>query len=322
MTHQRCHYGARQGRSLTVAVRTRKPRPLPDGRGSERQSAILDILDAIRRRARQGQVRNPRFTEPSRLDRSFTLLEVLLVIGLLTVLAAMVMPNLLGQILGERLPRSAKQLRSLVQLTRANAMLDGKRYRLRFPRQDELDNEGTDVQPIVECEEEPFRAPGIYVAVTAAWAQGETLLEGVWCVKVRLAKPTTEQLLRNFEDVRADLNEDEQEADPFYQEFIDDFEKDYPPLVFEPDGTSEWATFVVSEAPRGTDSKALADYKRIEVIYDGLTGLAWLQRPFYEEELNMLVEHNWPPVLRKDFLRAEPLTENEVIEIQESLVRK
>ncbi|MFH0980612.1 MAG: prepilin-type N-terminal cleavage/methylation domain-containing protein [Planctomycetota bacterium] len=252
----------------------------------------------------------------------FTLLEVLLVLGLLAVVTAAVVPNLLGQLTGERLPKSARHLRALAQLTRANAMLDGKRYRLRFPRENELDSEGTDVQPIIECEEEPFQAPGVYVPVTSPWTRGETLLEGVWCVKVHLDKPTVEQLLANLDDVQAELDKKEKEQDPFYQEFIEEFEEDYPPLVFEPDGTSEWATFVVAEAPRDADERTLADAKRIEVIYDGLTGLVWLQRPFYEEELKMLQEHNWPPVLRKDFLRPQPLTENEVIEIQESLVRR
>lgn len=260
----------------------------------------------------------------------FTLLEVLLVVGLLAILTAAVMPNLLGRFTKERLPRSAKQMRSLLQLTRANAMLDGKRYRLRFPREEELDEEGTDLQPIVECEEEPFRNPGVYVPVEATWVRGETLLERVLCVRVRLGKPTVEQLLENIEDVTAELDEEEKQKNVFYQEFMEDFEKDYPPLVFEPDGTSEWVTFIIAEIPRGVDAEkphdlepdALADYKRIEVICDGLTGLAWLQRPFYEDELKMFLEHGWPAVLRKDFLRPQPLTEQEVVEIQESLVRR
>ena len=59
----------------------------------------------------------------------------------------------------------------------------------------------------------------------------------------------------------------------------------------------------------------------IEVIMDGLTGLIWLQRPFAEEEKEMLLENDWPPVLRRDFLTQRLLTEEDVLEIQETKVR-
>jgi hypothetical protein len=35
----------------------------------------------------------------------------------------------------------------------------------------------------------------------------------------------------------------------------------------------------------------------------------------------MLEEHNWPPVLRQDFLRPQLLTEEEVLEIREKMIR-
>ena len=76
------------------------------------------------------------------------------------------------------------------------------------------------------------------------------------------------------------------------------------------------------DAPPDTAADELEAYPRLEVIYDGLVGLAWLQRPFYREELEMLEEHGWPPVLRKDFLTEVALTETDVLEIQETLVRR
>ena len=100
------------------------------------------------------------------------------------------------------------------------------------------------------------------------------------------------------------------------------FEEGFPPLIVEPDGTSEWATFVITDAPPEAAADELDGYRRIEVIIDGLTGLAWLQRPFYEEELDLFREHDWPVVLRKDFLRIAPLTEHDVLEIQETRVRR
>jgi hypothetical protein len=47
-----------------------------------------------------------------------------------------------------------------------------------------------------------------------------------------------------------------------------------------------------------------------------------LQRPFYEDEIEMLKENGWPPVLRKDFFRRAPLTEADVLEISETAVRR
>ncbi len=54
---------------------------------------------------------------------------------------------------------------------------------------------------------------------------------------------------------------------------------------------------------------------------DGLTGLIWLQRRFHEEEIDMLEENGWPPVLRQDFLRPQLLTEEDVLEIRERSFR-
>jgi len=55
----------------------------------------------------------------------------------------------------------------------------------------------------------------------------------------------------------------------------------------------------------------------IDVIVDGLSGLCWLQRPFYDEELDLFEEKNWPAVLRKDFLSPLELTERDVLELRE-----
>jgi hypothetical protein len=54
---------------------------------------------------------------------------------------------------------------------------------------------------------------------------------------------------------------------------------------------------------------------RIEVILEGPTGLAWLQRPFYDEELDLFEEKGWPAVLRKDFLDKAVLTEDDILEL-------
>jgi len=240
-------------------------------------------------------------------------LEVVMVIGLLLVLSTMVFPNLLRDIESRRLPVSARDMRSLLTLVRANAMYDGKRYRIRFPAEDEIDHTGEDRQPIIEREDDPFREPDIYTRVTDPWAQGETFQRDVWCARTRLGRPTLEKL----ENER--LMQEEQD---YFEEVYDEFEDDFPPLIVEPDGTSEWVTFAITNAPRETPFEDLDPAEQIEVIMDGLTGLIWLQRPFYDEELQMFKEHDWPPVLRRDFTRIEPLTEQDVLEIQETAVRR
>ena len=254
--------------------------------------------------------------------RGFSLLEILLVTGLLAIVMALVMPNMMGDFVRAQLPESAAQMRSLVQLTRANAMIDGLRYRIRFPREDELDGSGTQRQPIVEVEDEPLAKPEQFRPVLAAWAQDETLLRNIRCVKVRLGKPTIDQLLGQDELAEEAADERLEELEETSKE---SYEEDFPPLVFETDGTSEWATFLLTDAPKDVPNEDLDDeteFGRLEVILDGLTGLAWLQRTLYVEELEMMQEHGWPPVLRKDFLTPMRLTEDHVLEIREARVRK
>ena len=150
----------------------------------------------------------------------------------------------------------------------------------------------------------------VFNVVTAPWAVGVTLLNGVWCAEVRLGKPTIESVLQARE--RRGLTEDDLE-----EEFgvFEDFDPQRPPLFIEPDGTSEWATFVVTQAPRDMDFDELVDEPQIEVIVDGPMGLAWLQRPFYDEELDLFEENGWPAVFRRDFLDPRMLTEDDVLEV-------
>ncbi|MCH7632740.1 MAG: hypothetical protein IIB59_05965, partial [Planctomycetes bacterium] len=56
-------------------------------------------------------------------------------------------------------------------------------------------------------------------------------------------------------------------------------------------------------------------------ILEGLTGLCWLQRPFYDEELDLFADKGWPAVLRQDFLRPDMLTEDDVLELREIRVK-
>lgn len=249
--------------------------------------------------------------------RAFTLLEVSLVIAMLVVLAAMVVPDFMGQLRADELPRSARQLRSLITMARANAAFDGKRYRIRFPNEDELDSLGGEIQPLIEREEDPIHDPEIFAQVTAPWALGKILLGDVWVSEVRPGRPTIEKIRERRERVAEDLERDLRDE----EEEFKDFDPDRMPLFIEPDGTSEWATFVLTTAPQDVEPDEVDEYPQVEVILDGATGLAWLQRPFYEEELDLFEEKGWPAVLRQDFLDPRELTEDDVLEIRESQLR-
>jgi len=240
------------------------------------------------------------------------LLEVSLVIGILVLITAMVVPSFIRQIRSDEIERSAGQLRSLVTLVRANACFDGLRYRIRFPDEEELDSLGGDRQPLIEREDDPIECPDEFNLVTAPWAIGRTLLGDVWCAEVVLGRPTIELVIERRERVAESIDEELEE-----KERREDIDPERPPLYIEPDGSSEWATFVLTNAPRDVELDELEDHPRIELIADGAMGLAWLQRPFYEEELDLFEEKGWPAVLRQDFLDPRVLTEDDVLEIRE-----
>lgn len=249
--------------------------------------------------------------------RGVTLVEVVLVAGLLAVIAAMVMPVMLQRLEQDRLVNSARNLRSLLTLVRANAQFDGKRYRIRFATEDERNDEESGVdprQPIIEREDDPIEAPGFFRPVKASWAHGETLLGEVWCPEVRLGKPTIEGLRDRLDrlDAAADeLEDSEQDIDPYR-----------PPLYIEPDGTSDWVTYVVTAAPMDMALDEIEEEPRLWVLMDGMLGIAWMQRPFYEEELDLFEEKNWPAVIRQDLMTTAPLDEKDVLELHESRIMK
>lgn len=247
---------------------------------------------------------------PARQNRALTLVEVVLVVSFIVLLTALVVPNFVDELRREELPGSAKQLRSLVSLVSANAAFDGKRYRIRFPEGGEWDPLGGNRQPLIEREDDPIRDPEAFQLVTAPWAVGRTFLGEVWCAEVRLGRPTIERLRQRRNAIEDAIDKSTQEFAP-----------GRPPLIIEPDASSDWATFVLTDAPRNVPMEALEDYPRIEVILEGATGLSWLQRPFFDEELDLFEEHNWPVVLRQDFLHPRVLTENDVLELREASVR-
>lgn len=247
--------------------------------------------------------------------RAFTLLELSLVVGLMVLITAIVVPNFIRQIKGQELERSAKQLRSLLTLVRANAAFDGQRYRVRFPEEaDDITRLLDDRQPIIEREYDPIHNPEVFGEVKASWTLGHTLLGDVWCAEVRLGRPTIAKLKERQKRAADRITREMQKRN-------EEFAPERLPVYFDPDGSSEWAVFVLTTAPRDIDVEDLDNYPRLELIADGATGLAWIQRPFYDEELDLFEEKGWPAVLRQDYVSSQMLTEDDVLEIRESGVR-
>ncbi len=264
------------------------------------------------KRGRSSVIERPRGRKPAARG-AFTLLELMLVLGLLALLAFMVMPSFRSPLARSSLPESGQRMRALLTLTRANAMLDGLRYQVRFL--DEFDEEWDELsehdrrQPYIEVEADPIDEPDKFRPVEASWAIADTFLGDVWCYQVRFGEPT-------FESVIAELEE---------QEFVDEeelkeemgLEEDEPwVLIFDPDGTSEWMTFRLIDVPYDDfEESELENYPQLDVIFDGRLGMVFLQRPLSEDEVDVLLEKGHSPILRRDFLRSEPLTEDDVLEI-------
>jgi hypothetical protein len=244
--------------------------------------------------------------------RAFTIIEVVLVIGLLLLISAITLPNFFSELKREELPTSANQLRALVTLVRANAAFDAKRFRIRFPQEGEADALGGVHQPIVEREDDPIAYPEVFHSVNTSWAVGKTLLGEVRCAEVRLGRPTVADIKRRRESASREL-----EQAFAVQNKREEFERDRPPVYIEPDGTSDWATFTLTKASLEIPLSELYQQPGIDVILDGLTGLCWLQRSFYDEELDLFEEKNWPAVMRKDFLTPRMLTEQDVLELRD-----
>ncbi len=234
-------------------------------------------------------------------------------LGLLVVMAAFIVPQFQSPLERTHLPESGERFRSMIHLTRANAMLDGLRYRIRFVgREDELYDtlsESERRQPLVECERDPIEAPDEFLPVEASWARPVTFLGDVWCYEVRFGEPT-------FESVLADLEEQDLEREDQLKQELGLEEDQSWVLLFEPDGTSEWMTFRLIDHPMTDfEPRRLDEYPQLDVIVDGRLGVVFLQRPLQESEIDVLLDKGHSPILRRDFMRRQLLTDEDVLEI-------
>jgi prepilin-type N-terminal cleavage/methylation domain-containing protein len=231
---------------------------------------------------------------------AFTLLELLIVIALMVVLAWFVVPVFTGELDRRRLDDSISQVQSLVLLTRAHAMNDGKRYRIRWPDEAnyaEAEEKGTTLQPIVEVENDPIEQPGIFTPVEELWATGETLHPGIQCLKVVLGRnqPDPNQLaatdtgqtaMSEIENGAAEMFEEESEIDKMFEEDItksgtvEEIDPNRPPVTFEADGTTDWGTIYLTNGTQNEDGEP----QTWEIYIDGRTGNVGWRRTLSEAE--------------------------------------
>ncbi|WP_320046863.1 type II secretion system protein [uncultured Ilyobacter sp.] len=152
--------------------------------------------------------------------RGFTLLEVIIVIALMGVVAAIVWPNFYGAQRAEQLDESARRMSSLVQMCRARAMNESRTYRIVF-RQD-----GT---ILLTRQRDPILAPNQYLRFREPWCDMKFVLDEVW-VESLLPLPDGPAPI----DVEDDLIEFEEydEEEPY---LVTELDMDYV-LDFRPDG--------------------------------------------------------------------------------------
>ncbi len=125
-----------------------------------------------------------------------------------------------------------------------------------------------------------------------------------------------------LEDETADsfgLDEEEDDDElPLPWEQDEETDEGRPAVVFQPDGTSEWATFVLTDAPVDESPEDSEQWRELNVILDGVTGRVWVQRPLREDELELLEEYGLDLPLRFDLLRADALAEDDIVVLRGS----
>lgn len=236
--------------------------------------------------------------------QAFTLIELLLVIVLLALVTAFVLPDLSGNMERRSLIESADKLRSLVVMTRAQAMQDGLKRRIEFPgTPDPLDRHARQevevptatAQPIVKKQTDPLNNPDYF----GYDVEESVLREGTRCVAV----------LGWTSDTYCENNGGNL-AGP---EISSQGQTSFSPLTLNPDGTTDKLAFVLTDLPPDYEPQEYDVGHIIYVIVDGRTGQTWLQRAFRTEECLMMAEYKVSPVLRQDFTRPDKVTEANIL---------
>lgn len=194
-------------------------------------------------------------TDRTTRRRGFTLVEILLVIGLLVLLAGMTVPLFKSDTPYQKIERTADRLSSLLAMCRAEAMLHGHPFRVTWPKPTE--ENPTDIQPLIVHEADPVGSPGQYSQVAASWAREPVIEPGV---KLRLIQPG----VFDIATLSSTKGRFTVPADP---SLVD--------AQLHPDGTADPAVFVLTIPPGGDSQEDLQFW----VVLDGITGLCKVREP-------------------------------------------
>ncbi len=241
--------------------------------------------------------------------RGFTLLEVLLTIGVLLLILAIALPDYEAMFGQRSLKESGDQLKALIVMAHARSMKEGRRYRVFFPGtpdpNDDLAEKEIDVpletlQPKVERQVDPLINPEWYEEVNESWIPEKIMMDGTRCVAVLPGKP-------NF-----DINPETPIAGPSVSEDLAEFVR----VTFHPDGTSDWATFVLTDLPFEIEVEEDHVGRIMNVVVDGRTGKPWMQRALRVTEVELMLENGAEPILRQDFTDPMEITEDHILHVQ------
>ena len=126
-------------------------------------------------------------------QRGFTLLEMLLVVVLLGVIAAFAWPDFSSSKQAAHLEESARRLRSVISMCRAEAMNEARRYRVEVR---------LDGSIRMSRQLDPLKAPHIQVRVGAGWARLAKLQPDVWVEAVQVLPEGPPPILIVDEELR------------------------------------------------------------------------------------------------------------------------
>ena len=162
---------------------------------------------------------------------AFTLLEVLMVVALLAVVAAVAWPDFWQAKRSEELDESARRLKTLVQMCRAQAMNETRRYRMTFREDGSIK---------VTRQRDPVLAPHEYFRFRDPWANVPFLLEHVW-VEALLPLPEGPPPMELEDELLEFEQFDDDEPIP-----VTDLEHGFE-LNFEPDGISHSLRWILRD---------------------------------------------------------------------------